>query len=116
MITNKYDHDSSQSERSLRISEDSTMEQRAVDTSSHLDNCDSAKTPLNDEHSTESAPNVEKWMVHKWRLSHWPPFSNMPMGRKVPSDGMFPEIVITIIAMIESVHLTHLTLFLIRVF
>lgn len=58
--SNKYDDDSSQSERSLRICEDSTMEQRAMDTSSHLDNCDSAKTPLNDEHSTESAPDVEK--------------------------------------------------------
>ncbi|XP_053684287.1 biorientation of chromosomes in cell division protein 1-like 1 [Sabethes cyaneus] len=58
--SNKYDDDSSQSERSLRICEDSTMEQKAMDTSSHVDNCDSAKTPLNDEHSTESAPDVEK--------------------------------------------------------
>ncbi|XP_055551153.1 biorientation of chromosomes in cell division protein 1-like 1 [Wyeomyia smithii] len=58
--SNKSDDDSSQSERSLRICEDSTMEPKVMDTGSQLDNCDSAKTPLNDEYSTESAPDVEK--------------------------------------------------------
>ncbi|XP_058813964.1 uncharacterized protein LOC131677890 [Topomyia yanbarensis] len=60
VVSTKYDENSSHSERSLRICEDSIVDQRVVDTSNHLENCDSVKTPLNDEHSTESAPDVEK--------------------------------------------------------
>ncbi|XP_058467885.1 biorientation of chromosomes in cell division protein 1-like 1 isoform X2 [Malaya genurostris] len=56
----KYDDNSSHSERSLRICEDSLGDQRVIDASSHTENCDSVKTPLNDEHSTESAPDVDK--------------------------------------------------------
>lgn len=56
----RYDENSSHSERSLRICEDSTLEQRTLDTGDRLENCDSAKTPLNDEHSTQSAPDVDK--------------------------------------------------------
>ncbi|XP_065080922.1 biorientation of chromosomes in cell division protein 1-like 1 isoform X2 [Ochlerotatus camptorhynchus] len=56
----RYEENSSHSERSLRICEDSTLEQRVLNASDQLENCDSAKTPLNDEHSTESAPDVDK--------------------------------------------------------
>lgn len=56
----RFEENSSHSERSLRICEDSTLEQKTLDTSDRLENCDSAKTPLNDEHSTQSAPDVDK--------------------------------------------------------
>lgn len=56
----KLEENSSHSERSLRICEDSTLEQKAQDTTSFQENCESVKTPLNDEHSTHSAPDVEK--------------------------------------------------------
>ncbi|XP_001649413.2 biorientation of chromosomes in cell division protein 1-like 1 [Aedes aegypti] len=56
----RFEENSSHSERSLRICEDSTLEQKTLDASDRLDNCDSAKTPLNDEHSTQSAPDVDK--------------------------------------------------------
>lgn len=58
--TTKFEENSSHSERSLRICEDSTLEQKAQDTASLQENCESVKTPLNDEHSTHSAPDVEK--------------------------------------------------------
>lgn len=60
VVPGRYDDYSSHSERSLRICEDSTLEQKNPNTSDQLDNYDSAKTPLNDEHSTESAPDVDK--------------------------------------------------------
>lgn len=59
----KCEETSSHSERSLRICEDSTLEQKAAaqDTCTSLqENCESVKTPLNDEHSTQSAPDVDK--------------------------------------------------------
>lgn len=56
----RFEENSSHSERSLRICEDSTLEQKTLDTSDQVDNGDSAKTPLNDEHSTQSAPDVDK--------------------------------------------------------
>ncbi|XP_055586653.1 biorientation of chromosomes in cell division protein 1-like 1 [Uranotaenia lowii] len=57
-----YEENSSHSERSLRICEDSTLEQHKIqDMNSHMmETCDSAKTPLNDEHSTQSAPDADK--------------------------------------------------------
>ncbi|XP_055617415.1 biorientation of chromosomes in cell division protein 1-like 1 [Toxorhynchites rutilus septentrionalis] len=58
--TSKYEESSTQSERSLRICEDSTLDRRTLEQYNQHDNCDSAKTPLNDEHSTQSAPDVEK--------------------------------------------------------
>lgn len=60
LASDRFEENSSHSERSLRICEDSTLEQRTLDTSDQVDNCDSAKTPLNDEHSTQSAPDVDK--------------------------------------------------------
>lgn len=63
-ISLKCEETSSHSERSLRICEDSTLEQKAAapDTysTSLQENCESVKTPLNDEHSTQSAPDVDK--------------------------------------------------------